>query len=298
MSAILGGLFNSRLNMKLREEKGYTYGAGAGFDMRRGAGPFSARAAVNTEVTVPAIQSTCSPSSTRIRDEPVAASELAAARDFLIGVFPLRFETAGAVVGALGSLAVHGLSVDELVGYRAHIEAVDAAAVRGGGSEHILLDEAVDRARRRRGRVRRGPRGGRPGPDRDRARRGRRAPPGPEAETETPGPVDDDERDGSDRRRRGTRAQPGDRRRDAPTRQRPRYDQGLRRPAPSRNAPPDVAETFSLPLSQGSRDRSTRPAHDGRRPSDAKRCPSGSRPCGRTGDACSWSAARRSLPTA
>ena len=39
MSAILGGLFNSRLNMKLREEKGYTYGAGAGFDMRRGAGP-------------------------------------------------------------------------------------------------------------------------------------------------------------------------------------------------------------------------------------------------------------------
>ena len=42
MSAILGGLFNSRLNMKLREEKGYTYGAGAGFDMRRGAGPFSA----------------------------------------------------------------------------------------------------------------------------------------------------------------------------------------------------------------------------------------------------------------
>ena len=55
MSAILGGLFNSRLNMKLREEKGYTYGAGAGFDMRRGAGPFAARAAVNTEVTVPAI---------------------------------------------------------------------------------------------------------------------------------------------------------------------------------------------------------------------------------------------------
>ena len=55
MSAILGGLFNSRLNMQLREAKGYTYGASAGFDMRRGAGPFSARAAVNTEVTVPAV---------------------------------------------------------------------------------------------------------------------------------------------------------------------------------------------------------------------------------------------------
>ena len=62
MSAILGGLFNSRLNMKLREEKGYTYGAGAGFDMRRGAGPFAARAAVNTDVTVPGDRRTCSPS--------------------------------------------------------------------------------------------------------------------------------------------------------------------------------------------------------------------------------------------
>ena len=55
MGAILGGLFNSRLQMNLREEKGYTYGVGAGFDMRRGAGPFSVRTAVQTAATVPAI---------------------------------------------------------------------------------------------------------------------------------------------------------------------------------------------------------------------------------------------------
>ncbi len=141
MSAILGGLFNSRLNMKLREEKGYTYGAGAGFDLRRGAGPFSARAAVNTDVTVPAILDTLA-ELTRMREAPVAASELAAARDFLIGVFPLRFETAGAVVGALGSLAVHGLGVDELVRYRANIEAVDIAAVAAAANAHLHVDDA------------------------------------------------------------------------------------------------------------------------------------------------------------
>ena len=39
MSAILGGLFNSRLNMNLREDKGYTYGASAGFDLRRAPRP-------------------------------------------------------------------------------------------------------------------------------------------------------------------------------------------------------------------------------------------------------------------
>jgi zinc protease len=142
MSAILGGLFNSRLNMKLREEKGYTYGAGAGFDMRRGAGPFAARAAVNTDVTVPAILDTLA-ELIRMRDVPVSDAELAAARDFLIGVFPLRFETAGAVVGALGGLAIHGLGVDELVGYRARVEAVDVAAIAAAARHHLHVDEAA-----------------------------------------------------------------------------------------------------------------------------------------------------------
>jgi len=142
LGAILGGLFNSRLNMKLREEKGYTYGAGAGFDMRRGAGPFSARAAVNTENTVPAILDTMA-ELTRMRETPVSDAELVAARDFLIGVFPLRFETAGAVVGALGGLAIHGLDVDELVGYRRHVEAVDVDAVSAAARAHLHLDEAA-----------------------------------------------------------------------------------------------------------------------------------------------------------
>jgi hypothetical protein len=128
--------------MKLREEKGYTYGAGAGFDMRRGAGPFSARAAVNTEVTVPAIVDTLA-ELTRMRAEPVAQSELMAARDFLIGVFPLRFETAGAVVGALGSLAVHGLGVEELVGYRQRIEAIGIDAIAAAARDHLHVDEAA-----------------------------------------------------------------------------------------------------------------------------------------------------------
>jgi predicted Zn-dependent peptidase len=142
MSAILGGLFNSRLNMNLREEKGYTYGAGAGFDMRRGAGPFSARAAVNTEVTVPAVAEFLVELA-RMRDEEVTEAELRAARDFLVGVFPLRFETAGAVVAALSGLVVHELGVDELLRYRSAIEAVTVADVAAAARAHLLLDEAA-----------------------------------------------------------------------------------------------------------------------------------------------------------
>ena len=176
--------------MKLREEKGYTYGAGAGFDMRRGAGPFSARAPVNTEVTVPAIVDMLA-ELTRMRDNEVAESELVAARDFLIGVFPLRFETAGAVVGALGSLAVHGLGVEELVGYRERIEAVGIDDIAAAAREHLHVDEAAivlvgDVDAFGEALEAAGPR-----PDRHRARRGA-CRSGPLDEVAVPGPVDDE----------------------------------------------------------------------------------------------------------
>lgn len=140
MSAILGGLFNSRLNMKLREEKGYTYGAGAGFDMRRWAGPFSARTAVNSEVTAAAVTETLG-ELRRIRDERVTDAELDAARDFLVGVFPLRFETPGAVVGALSGIVVHGLPDDELTRYREAVAAVTPEQVRDAAVAHIHPDQ-------------------------------------------------------------------------------------------------------------------------------------------------------------
>jgi len=142
MAAILGGLFNSRLNTKLREEKGYTYGAGAGFDLRRGPGPFAARAAVNTEVTVPAVLDTMAELE-RIRSGPVTDAELKAARDFLVGVFPLRFETAGAIVGALAGLAVHDLPHDELARYRSAIEAVTVDDILEAAVAHVRPDASA-----------------------------------------------------------------------------------------------------------------------------------------------------------
>jgi zinc protease len=139
MAAILGGLFNSRLQMNLREEKGYTYGIGAGFDMRRGAGPFSVRTAVQTAATVPSISESLL-ELRRIRETPVTAAELAAARDYLVGVFPLRFETPGAVVGALGGLFVLDLPDDELARYRDEVEAVTVEAIQKAAQDHIHLD--------------------------------------------------------------------------------------------------------------------------------------------------------------
>ena len=136
MAAILGGLFNSRLQLNLREDKGYTYGVGAGFDMRRGAGPFAVRTAVQTAVTVPSIAEALK-ELRRMRDTLVTDAELAAARDYLVGVFPLRFETPGAVVGVIGGLFVNELPDDELARYRSLVEAVTAQDVRKAAQDHI-----------------------------------------------------------------------------------------------------------------------------------------------------------------
>ena len=55
-NAILGGLFNSRLNMNLREDKGWTYGARSSLSLRRSSGPLMLRAAVETAVTAAAVR--------------------------------------------------------------------------------------------------------------------------------------------------------------------------------------------------------------------------------------------------
>ena len=139
MAAILGGLFNSRLQMNLREEKGYTYGIGAGFDMRRAAGPFAVRTAVQTAATIPSISESLLELN-RMRDTDVTDAELRAARDYLVGVFPLRFETPEAVVAAIGGLYSLDLPDDELARYRERIEAVTIADIRRAARDRIHTD--------------------------------------------------------------------------------------------------------------------------------------------------------------
>jgi predicted Zn-dependent peptidase len=68
---------------------------------------------------------------------------MAAGRDYLVGVFPLRFETPGPVVGAIAGIVVHDLPDDELARYRPGIEAVTADDVHRAAREHLRLEEAA-----------------------------------------------------------------------------------------------------------------------------------------------------------
>ena len=140
LNAILGGTFGSRLNRVIREELGYTYGIHSSFDMRRKAGPFVIRTAVETAVTVPAIAETLR----IVRDfcnAEVEPDELTAARDYLVGVFPLRFESAAQVASALGGLIVFDLPDDELDRYRPAVAAISAQDILNAATRHIRPDE-------------------------------------------------------------------------------------------------------------------------------------------------------------
>lgn len=140
MQTILGGLFNSRLQRLLREERGYTYGIGAGFEFRRAAGPFAVRTAVETDVTAPAIGEILG-ELRGIRAGQPARSELDEARDYLVGVFPLRFDTSGQVAAALAGLVLHRLPDDELDRYRPAVAAVTAPQVLSAATSHIRPDD-------------------------------------------------------------------------------------------------------------------------------------------------------------
>jgi zinc protease len=109
MNAILGGQFVSRINLKLREEKGYTYGARTGFDWRRGLAPFSMQASVHTAATADSVRETLSELDAIRGGRPATAHELTLAKASLTRGYPRNFETAQQVARAVGQLALYDL---------------------------------------------------------------------------------------------------------------------------------------------------------------------------------------------
>ena len=138
-NAILGGLFNSRINLNLREEKGWTYGARSGFRFRRGAGPFIARTAVETAKTAPAFEEMLREIE-GMRTGFVTGDELSLARNALTLSLPLQFETAAQICGKVSRQRIFDLPDNYWETYRARIEAVTRDQVRAVCREHLARD--------------------------------------------------------------------------------------------------------------------------------------------------------------
>ena len=129
MNAILGGQFSSRINLNLREEKGYTYGARSHFTFRLGPGPFEAGGSVQTAVTKEAIVELVKELTDITGPRPVTETELAFAKDRIVRGFPNEFETTFGVAGELVTLVLHRLPPDYFSTYQARVESVTKADV-------------------------------------------------------------------------------------------------------------------------------------------------------------------------
>lgn len=109
MNALLGGQFVSRINLKLREEKAYTYGARTGFDWRRGLSPFVLQASVHTASTANAIADAIAEIEGLRDSRPPTHDELVLAKASLTRGYPRNFETAQQVARSVAQLALFDL---------------------------------------------------------------------------------------------------------------------------------------------------------------------------------------------
>ncbi len=112
LNLVLGGQFVSRINSNLRERRGYTYGARTQFEFRRGRGPFSLHASVQSDATADAVREALYELRAIRGERPVTTEELELGRAPLTRGYPRGFETAEQVGRAAAQLALYDLPDD------------------------------------------------------------------------------------------------------------------------------------------------------------------------------------------
>jgi len=142
MNTALGELFSSRINMNLREEHGYTYGASSQFVFRRSAGPFVAGTGVRTDVTAPAVTEILK----EIRgmaEKPIDSEELRLSKDSLTRSLPSAFETSANVAASFSNIFVFDLGLDYFTKYPARVDAVTTAQAKAVAEKYLVPGKLI-----------------------------------------------------------------------------------------------------------------------------------------------------------
>ena len=141
MNTMLGGAFGSRLNLNLREKRGYTYGAGSFFDMRLGPGPFTASAGVQADKTAESLTEFFNELNGILAPPP--ADELERTRNYVALRFPAGFETIGAISARLEQLIVYDQPDDYFSRYVQNIQAIGASDVQRVARRYVQPDRVA-----------------------------------------------------------------------------------------------------------------------------------------------------------
>jgi zinc protease len=137
LDQVFGGQFTARLNMNLRQDKGYSYGYRSWIEWHRGSSLLMAGGSVETAVTAPAVSETLREFEAIRGERPVTEKEFEAAKAALLRQFPSTFETPWQVLGHLAPMVEFGLPDDYLATYPAKLKEVSLADVRRVAAEHV-----------------------------------------------------------------------------------------------------------------------------------------------------------------
>ena len=143
MNAMLGGLFQSRLNANIREEKGYSYGVGSGFGFGRGPGAFRTGGDIVSAKTDAALVEFMKELRGIMGPRPVTDEELQTAKASLIQSLPSEFETVSSVNGAIASLWLQGLPDDYYQQFVAKVSSVTKEDIVRVAKQYIDLEHLV-----------------------------------------------------------------------------------------------------------------------------------------------------------
>ncbi len=138
LSMALGGQFVSRLNLNLREDKGYTYGARCGFQYSSAPGIFSATTPVDSKVTAAAVNEVVREISDVVGTRPLTDEEVAYARGAIVNGYPRRFETPAQIARQLAEVELYGLPADSLEAFPVAVEGITPTAANQAA--HRILE--------------------------------------------------------------------------------------------------------------------------------------------------------------
>jgi zinc protease len=137
MNDILGGAFTSRVNMNLREDKGWSYGADTVVVNTQAQRPFLAIAPVQTDQTAASMAEIKREIEEFVGARAATDAEVATSKKRSTLTLPGRWETARSVAAAIAELVRFGLPDDYWNGYAALVDALDVADVKAVAERHL-----------------------------------------------------------------------------------------------------------------------------------------------------------------
>ncbi|HBK56170.1 MAG TPA: peptidase M16 [Xanthomonadales bacterium] len=129
-NGVFGGTFTSRINMNLREDKSWSYGARSGAFGAKGQRPWILSAPVQIDRTADSIKEILAELQAFTGSNPATAEEVEKIKNRNIRGLPGSYETAGAVLGAIGTIVSYGRPDDHVLREQARTEAMTVEQVR------------------------------------------------------------------------------------------------------------------------------------------------------------------------